>query len=856
MNIVNKLTLRHLKENKSRSIITTLGICVSVAMITAVFVAGFSLVNLLGELSVFQSGYWHAESDVATEKSIALLKSDDRIDKIGFWIENNEYYIFDENKVVKGFLCATFDKNLFEMKKQASLEGRLPTNKSEIIISRKALNKYYPSLSLGSKITLTSAKGKVKDDNTVYYTDKQDSTFTIVGILEENNATQGYDFIKIGFESDIAACIEKNGEIQTYFTLKDPGYTSGKLLKEIAKDYDLGSFSGSFTINKDLLISYFSIESDSFVFVTLLPLCLVCLLIIMFASVLLIYNAFGMSLSERVRYLGMLSSVGATKRQKRNSVYYEGLLLGAIGIPIGLIAGIAGISITLHFVGDKIISSGILSEAAKNAGMKFKTIVSPIAIVLIVLFSAITIFISLYIPAKKASKITPIDAIRQKSDYKLNAKKIKTSRLVRLVFGYEGVLAKKSLKRNGRKTRMITASIALSLILFLTVNYFCQMLVQSGSYSLNIPYQVTASTDFEHIEETKETIENTDGVDRFYPINYLLLAYSEEERIEYNEDYSFFNDESNYTKAYKSVADSLILAYYFGIDDEDFNSLCESNNIDPSDYYGQNELKYLIMDDLLRDNSNPEVFDPSVKGKQISKKYTFDEESYYLNFSIGEVIKYSSSNYACNLSPKGSVALFAPESEFLKYIKDFEKETQCTITQPDYQFGIETKEHDRVFDSLDGMAYIYAEDYAQNMQMINSMLFAVQVFVYGFIVLITMIAIANIINTISTGIAMRRKEFAMLKSVGTTPKGFNKMVCLESFFYGANSILIAYPISIALSYAMNRIVGESAIPFSLNIWMYISAAAVVFLIVAFSMLYSVKMLKNDSIVETLKTEIS
>ena len=147
-------------------------------------------------------------------------------------------------------------------------------------------------------------------------------------------------------------------------------------------------------------------------------------------------------------------------------------------------------------------------------------------------------------------------------------------------------------------------------------------------------------------------------------------------------------------------------------------------------------------------------------------------------------------------------------------------------------------------------------DLAEQSQMLNSLVFALQVFVYGFITLITMIAIANIINTVSTGIMMRRKEFAMLKSVGTTPKGFRKMICLESFFYGAKALLFAYPISLALSYLMNRAIGQDSMPFVPDVWMYLASAVAVFIIVGISMYYSVRRLKGDSIVETLKTEIN
>ena len=876
MNIVNKLTLRHLKENKGRTVVTTLGICVSVAMITAVFVAAFSLLNLLGDLSILQSGNWHGETDLATAKSIELLNSDERVDKVGCLLSSKEYYLFGNSSKPNGhFTSVRMDKNLFDMKLQTKLEGRLPQNSSEIIISKRTLEKYFPNSRLGSTITVTSAN-LTFDEKTEKerYENLKDTRFTIVGVLDENLPTDFTSFIQIASESDIAKELQERGNISAYFTLKKLSYKSGQVLDSIAKEYDLGNEEEhTFVKNDDLLIAYFSMAKDGFLLTTIIPLCLVCLVIIMVASVMLIYNAFGMSLSERIRYLGMLSSVGATKKQKRSSVYYEGLILGAIGIPVGTIAGIIGISITLYLVGGKIISSGVLTDAARTAGLKFTPVVPPLAIILIVFFSALTIFISLYIPARKASKITPIDAIRQRDEFKLKAKKIRSSKLIRAIFGYEGEIANKSLKRNRRKTRTIISSIALSVVLFLCVNYFCSMLVQANNHTHMIPYQLSVSTtNNKDAAKLKETLSSIDGVDRYYSINSLFRTYSKDSTSE-SPNNPFVNSD-NYKTAYKSLADYSVNVYFNAVSDDDFNKLCEENGIDPNEYYNQENTKFILMDDIKRATGSGNIFEKSIIGSVIDNIYKDDEyddsgnkitesnrKEYHLKFTVGDLIKYDSKNYVCGLNPKGAISLFAPESEFFKHEKAFEKEADISIGLTDYQIGIETKNHKEVYKQLDDingkdLNYFTLQDLAEQYQMLNSLVFALQVFVYGFITLITMIAIANIINTVSTGIMMRRKEFAMLKSVGTTPKGFNKMICLESFFYGAKALLISMPISVVVSYVMNRIVGQNSMPFTLNWQMYLIAAAAVFVIVGISMFYSVRKLKDDSIVETLKTEIN
>lgn len=177
------------------------------------------------------------------------------------------------------------------------------------------------------------------------------------------------------------------------------------------------------------------------------------------------------------------------------------------------------------------------------------------------------------------------------------------------------------------------------------------------------------------------------------------------------------------------------------------------------------------------------------------------------------------------------------------------------------QLGIVTDSHTETVEQLEklvdqnSLTGVTIMDLVDSMQTMNAIISVLQIFVYGFVALITLISVANIINTVSTGIDLRRKEFAMFKSVGTTPHGFTKMICLESLFYGLKAIVFGIPISILISYAMYLILSSNNIPFTINIPLYLIVIAVVFVIVGASMFYAVSKLKNDSIVETLKEDI-
>lgn len=476
MNIVNKLTTRHIKQNKGRTVVTTLGICVSVAMITAVFVAMASFLNLFGEIGLISSGKWDAEFDYLNQTQINQIKNDDRISNVGLGY-SDDYMSFklksasDYEKSTGEILVG--NKKYFEMMATGDFDGKLPENENEVAVEENLLAANgMKNAKVGDKITFAQgmrqlADGGIatdgyRDENEKFVTSKDYKEYTITAILHNNPATR-YKKIWRGM-SEAESKSDKN--IFAVFTLAKQDSNAYKTIEKIQRDYKIDGYRA----NEDVLASYLSGRQAGFLS-TMLPIVLVVLILIVIASVMLIYNAFGMSLSERVRYLGMLASVGATKAQKRKSVYFEGAILGAVGIPVGIAAGILGIGITLKLIGNKIISTGMIAGVSES-NMQMKVVVPFWAIISIVIVSILTIFISSFIPARKASKITPIDAIRQRQEIKVKPKKLKSPKYIRKIFGYEGELAYKNLKRNGRKSRLITVSIALSIVLLFPATIF------------------------------------------------------------------------------------------------------------------------------------------------------------------------------------------------------------------------------------------------------------------------------------------------------------------------------------------------------------------------------------------------
>lgn len=858
MNIANKLTYRHLKENKGRTVVTTLGICVSVAMITAVFVAMASFLNLFGEIGKISSGNWDACYYYLNQSQIEQVEKDSRISKVGlkYGSENKSFQIKNPTSYKRGTADMIIgDKSYFEMVLTGNFDGKVPANENEVAVEKNFLDKNgMKDAKVGDKIVLTQGQRQLddgsyttgsnfnKDEKFVPSGDEKE--YTITAILHTNPATK-YSSVWRGISEDEL----KNGDICAYFTLTKHDSSAYSTIEAIQKDYKIDDYQA----NEDVLASYLSGRQDGFL-VTMLPIVLVVLILIVIASVMLIYNAFGMSLSERVRYLGMLASVGATKSQKRKSIYFEGAILGAIGIPVGILAGILGIGITLKLVGHKIISTGMI-VGVNDSNMQMKTVVPAWAIIGIILVSIFTIFISAFIPARKASKITPIDAIRQRQEIKVKPKKLKAPKYIKKIFGYEGELAYKNLKRNGKKSRLITVSIALSIVLFISCNYFCSMFIQASGYEKTIPYQIYAVISLEHKKELEDALDKMQNVDKYY-VDMVNSNYSlgKKGNLKDTDIKNLSHYNSSYAKLFENGSVTMAIHY---IDDSEFNKLCQNNDIDYNSFYGKN-VKCLLLNNLTHKQDTSKVFNNSIIGQHIAERDEFvNEGEEPLDFEVGGLVKYDKNSLPCSFVPANVVGVFVPYSQYVNVIEKGLEPNDVRLAM-----CIETDEHKEVAENLttllneNDFGSNYVSDNVDALETMNTVIFIIQVFVYGFITLISLITIANIINTISANIALRRKEFAMLKSVGTTPKGFSKMVSLESVFYALKAVIFGVPISVLISVALNKMLGESSIPYHFDIKLYLSVIIVVFVLILITMIYSVRKLKNDNIIEALKEDIS
>jgi putative ABC transport system permease protein len=817
--------------------VTIFGIVASTALITAMLTGVYSAFLFIGDVSVYVDGNHHANFKNLSEEDYNNLKNDSLLqfvgvndtdnEKTGFYIDGDAEKRFRLGNVFHG------NTDLLSQKVTCEYEGRLPENSGEIAIEEEYLKDNNLDLHIGDTLSFHQGYRYVYEgDKLVYIAGNykssedfcalSDETCTITAILHHNEPTKSFDMIR-GMDD----FPEKN---LVFITLKKVDRNAVITLKSIAAAHGLNLNE----INTEYLMSLFVKEIPSNPVNSIYKLIATALIIIVIASSIMIYNAFAMSLTERMKYLGMLSSVGATRRQKKASVYYEGFLLGIVGIPLGYLIGILGCLATLRFTGSLILNSKMLYGINTTAMGYIPVKTHPVIVLAIIIFSVLTIFISSFIPAMKASRITPIEAIRQSNTIRLRAWKLKVLPFVKLIFGYEGELAAKNIKRNGAKGVVITISMAVSIILLISVMYLVELYNKENSYEIEIPFQVFASASLSERDRLKEDILKIEGVEKVFVAEMFSFNYYPEDEDGNNREIpnTAVRNPEFLTKDYEYLFDKTYDIWVIPVEDADFIKICEKNGIDYTKYFGD-ELRGVLLNNYAHKPSKKDVFNDRILGQ----KLFYDKaEGNPPAIIITDFVKWDKTIEEYRLSPKGSISVYVPSSIMdREYVKNIdEKELTCI-------YGIQCKNHEEVYTKIsdiltyDGYTNSYSSDVEEK--------------------LIMLIVIANIVNTITTGVHLRRKEFAMFKSVGMTGFCFKKMLFLETFLYGLRALLFGLPISVLISFFIYKNVPAPSSAFEINFLTYILVSFGVFAIVGISMLLSAGKTSNETIVDVLKEDI-
>ncbi len=867
MNVMRQFTKKSLLSNKKRTAVTIIGVIISAAMITAVSTFIASFLSTLQRTEIAMGGNWHAKIQNVQMQKVSAIEQDKATGSVVLAQELGTALLSGSKNKQKPYLYfRNYSENGFSQMSVRLISGTLPQKSGEVVLSETAKNSAGVSYTIGDTLNVTlgsrqTLKGEVIIGNTsLNYQSSEDGTkstleevfipgkamqFTVVGFMERPNFESSWS-AGCGVLGIIdKAALSLTDKIDVYLTVKDIDRGIYQTLPAIAQQ--TGNATKDVTYN-DHLLRYYGVISGDNLFEFLVTFAAIIIGIIVIASVSLIYNAFAISVSERAKQLGLLSSVGATRLQKRTSVYYEAFFIGSIGVPLGILAGIAGIGVTL-----KALQPLLRDTLNSSDGVALSLVVSPLAIVFAAVLSAITIFISVYIPARRASRISPIDAIRQSNEIKLTRKAIKTSKLTRKLFGFEAEIALKNLKRSRKKYRATIVSLVISLVLFLTASTYIGMTRNlSGAMDMGFNYDISIQfpkndsslfTDtIESISTMPHVLQYTSAVQTSRP-----TVFAEDRLTALAKQFITPREDGSYDFPLSLIT----------LDQKSFSAYASAIGIDPSAFGDTKQPQAVLIN----------------HGQQYlysqADKTHIKQSGAILALKNGDsVALYNDKNEPCANVGIGAITDERPMGVLIQGLSNatmvmtqdvFDavlKEANVQGSQMIYLTTDDDQALEKQLSALPGAdsdLYVYNIHSAARAERNTSVFLGV--FIYGFIVLISLICIVNIFNTVSTNIALRRKEFAMLRSVGMTPKSFNKMIRFESIFYGLKGLLYGLPISVAIAYLLyrmqQRVLGST---FSLPYGSYAFAILVILVIVFTTMLYSTKKIKKENIIDALKEE--
>ena len=739
------------------------------------------------------------------------------------------------------------------------VEGRLPENDNEVVISSHIKSNggvEYKigdelDLNLGERISGGESLGQgvaLEDVENEEFVPKSEKTYKIVGIIERPNfdvepyRAHGYTVLTILSDKYVTNNLNvyvryKNVKKHITTTAQIIGIDE-QVMKRITDSANgmisesdaeaFGNAKYSFSEN-DGLLRWENLEFNESTTNTLYAVSAVVIVIIV-TSVFCIKNSFEISITEKTRQYGMLASVGATSKQIKKNVLYEGLILGIIGIPVGILSGLVAIFILL-----KVISN-ILKDFA---GIEFIYATSFLAIAISIVLASITIYLSARKSAKKASKISPIEAIRNTDDIKIKAKKLRSPKIIKRLFGVGGDISYKNLKRNRKKYRTTVISIIVSVSIFIAMSAFVQYAFDATSvYYKNYDYNLVINASESDINQLLEIAKN-DTVKKYSITRQLVLDVSGKELT------------NHYTNEKKSADEGI------GVINPDKEKDCITIVAVGKEEYmrflNKNGLKYEDVKDKVILNDSAKTYIDSKKAYSIYRIYDYKKGN-HISANIDdksidlEIVAIVDSVPMGLQNDYYSNGMFIVSDEFLDKYK-----TKDDMNASLYVDSIAPSELEEIAKNSSGVKYVENIETMAKTQ--SAIWLVISIFLYGFIAVISLIGITNIFNTITTNMELRQKEFANLKSIGMTKKEFNRMIRLESVLYGGKALIIGIPIGIGLSYLLFKSFGigyEMTYELPLKA-IGISIIAVVVLIWVI-MRFSLKKINKQNIIETIRKD--
>ncbi len=869
MNSYGQLTSRYLKGQWKRAFLTVIGIILSVALITGIGTMVVSFREYEINKVISDTGDYHVLYPEVPGALIPKIKNSVGVSRVGVIINEKDLVISKVSALERSatgeippyryLKLKSYDRNSLKMFSVFLKEGRLPQKPGELVLDYWVLDYLPGALKLGDQIKLASGvryagnsdrpmeEYKLSSDE--IFQQETEREFTIVGLItprfesSHNYFANGITFLdhqqltsKETYNvyvrlTSVRGVQERAEAIAQAFGLNHPIKYNNQLLRLSAQDQD-SSLNQALT----MVALFFT-------------------LLVIVCAVAVIYNAFHISVVERVSQFGLLRCVGATPGQIRRIVLKEAGILSLSGIPLGLVFGVLAMKLVIY----------LINSLGANALVFLKDLQVEASLPVLLLSSLlglVTVYLSAMGPAKQAAKISPLEAIRNTgSDQKEAFKKVKQARLLQWIFGIEGQIAGKNLRRKKKRFQITVFSMIISIVLYIVFSYFFNSLFRIGAveggvdadFLLSIKKGEQASFSAEQYVEIK----NLPGVEYVYKNKSTDVALRVSEK-KVNPRFAELKGELlekkeagmilypagklvSYGEALLPKIEETLQGYNLASMNQENGIILISTNmlydsvgkkrviVEAFDYQVGDGIQLSIQSSGEVEKNNPQLMTVKVMGisentflddgyTEDGQVYLFTTDYVYQKLTGNQDYRQMAIRLEENANPEAVV----------KYLKNL------TVQNPSYE-------------------YLDISNYVEKLR--NAAL-TTKIFFYGFIAVVALIGSLNIINTISTNLILRSREFAMLKAIGMTQAGINKLVCLESTLYGLIAAIYGGIIGSAFTYLLSKIITQAGIEYTWGIpWSQILTAVLgAILLALFSGYIPLKRINQGVMIEKIRIE--
>lgn len=853
--IIRKLSLRSFHSNKMRNIFAILAIALTAILFTTIFTVAITINYSWQQQTLHMFGSnAHGSFIKLSEEQVNQLKKHPLIKEYG---TSMMLGIITEGPFSDSPVRMCYgDDNSAKMCFSYPTVGHMPKDKMELVTDTAVLDLFGIPHQIGQKVTLSYTLGdkKVTDTFTLsgYWETEEGTSSNLIWLSKPyikekltNNALTGSEVNKIkAWELDMMFENSKNIEQNIRSVAEDSGYN---VMDITASNYVKVAVNYAYISNQ---------LNSSDKIMTMLAIFIGILLTIL-TGYFIIFNIFQISISNDIRFYGLLKTIGTTKKQIKLIIKYQALLLSLIGIPFGLIIGyIIGTNLT-----ETILSS-------MNNISTYKT-TNPWIFIGSALFCYCTVIISCHKPQKIAASVSPIEAIRYAEKYNGKKKVSKTKNGSKV---YQMAVA--SIKRNRKKTIFVIISLSLSLTL-LNVSYSIakgidmdkfldKFLVTDFIVGHDDYFNSNFNNEDQKVSETLiSKINACDGIEQTGRVyNYTDLSYINQNKERYIQYESYWLPPEEIEPGIVNMKENETIPMpvdLYGLEDFPMGKLTlVEGKIDHKQLNNSHSVLQVVVDD---DFGNPAmqqaIYDV---GDTVTihycTDYTRDEQGNVTEnngFDIDyEVVGTVTMPNAMSLRRYGSLQLVMAADIMKQDLKNscstmnymVDADTEHTAEIDNFIKEYTTKNEPKMAYESKLTNTKYLKTYIDMLLLVGGVLS----FIIG------LIGVLNFINVVITSIMTRRRELAMLQSIGMTGKQVKKMLIIEGTFYGYTSSLVAILVSCVIDFLLLK-------PLEETMWLFTFRFTVMPILYIFPIflflgivipLITYAMVNNQSIVERLR----